>query len=181
MTLQQAPYRTQDMAGLLLARQVEEFLYAEAELLDQRRFREWLDLFTEDVRYWMPMQRNVKFGQQSRELTGEQKEISWFDEGKETLGQRVRQLESGVHWAEEPLSRVSHLVTNVQIQEASDSEVRVTSRFFVYRNRLQAETDLFVGKREDVLRRVDDDWKIARRTLILDQNVLQAKNLTIFF
>lgn len=77
MSLQQAGYRTQDMAGLLLVRQIEEFLYAEAELLDQRRFREWLDLFTEDARYWMPMQRNVKFGQQSRELTGEQDEIAW--------------------------------------------------------------------------------------------------------
>jgi 3-phenylpropionate/cinnamic acid dioxygenase small subunit len=181
MAITTTPYRTTDLAGLLLVRQIEEFLYHECELLDQRRFREWLDLFADDARYWMPMQRNVKVGQQDRELTGEQKEIAWFDEGKETLTQRVRQIESGVHWAEEPLSRVSHVVTNVEIQEASESQVRVTSRFIVYRNRLQAETDLFVGKREDLLRKVDGEWRIAHRTIILDQNVLLAKNLTIFF
>jgi 3-phenylpropionate/cinnamic acid dioxygenase small subunit len=60
--------------------------------------------------------------------------------------------------------------------------VRVKSRFLVYRNRLQDETDFFVGKREDILRRdPDTGWKVARRTIILDQNVLLAKNVTVFF
>lgn len=166
---------------MLLSWEIQQFLYAEAELLDERRFEEWLDLFTDDVRYWMPMRRNVKFGQQERENTRERQEISWFDEGKETLVQRVRQIATGVHWAEEPLSRVCHVVSNVQLLEATDSHLRVKSRFIVYRNRLQEETDFFVGKREDVLRRVDGQWRIARRAIFLDQNVLLAKNLTIFF
>jgi 3-phenylpropionate/cinnamic acid dioxygenase small subunit len=181
MAVTQARYTTQDLAGLLLVRQIEEFLYHEAELLDARRFEEWLDLFTDDVRYWMPMRRNVKFGEQDRENTREGKEISWFDEGKETLIQRVRQLATGIHWAEEPLSRVCHLVSNVELLEVSDAQVRVKSRFLVYRNRLEDETDFFVGKREDTLRKVDGEWKVARRTIILDQNTLLAKNLTIFF
>ncbi len=54
------------------------------------------------------------------------------------------------------------------------------SRFLVYRNRVETETDLLVGKREDLLRRVDGGWRIARRKIILDQNVLLAKNLTFF-
>jgi 3-phenylpropionate/cinnamic acid dioxygenase small subunit len=166
---------------LLLVRDIEEFLYAEAELLDERRFQEWLDLLTEDVRYWMPMRRNVKFGQQERENTREQLDMNWFDEGKETLSQRVRQLLTGIHWAEEPLSRVCHMVSNVQLLHVTQEEVTVKCRFLVYRNRLQDETDLFVGKREDVLRRVDRTWKIARRKILLDQNVLLAKNLTVFF
>ena len=61
-------------------------------------------------------------------------------------------------------------------------EVKVKCRFIVYRNRLQDEVDLFVGKREDILRRDSETgWKIAKRTVILDQNVLLAKNITVFF
>ena len=172
---------TGDLERLLLTREIEEFLYHEAELLDERRFQEWLDLLTEDVRYWMPMRRNLIFGEQERERTKEQQEINWFDEGKVTLTQRVQQILSGVHWAEEPASRTCHMVSNVQLLSASPTEVTVKSRFLAYRNRLETETDLFVGKREDTLRRVDGQWRIARRMIILDQNVLMAKNLTLFF
>lgn len=166
---------------LLLQREIEEFLYAEAELLDARRFTEWLDLLTDDMRYWMPMRRNVKFGETERENTHERQDMNWFDEGKPTLQQRVQQILTGVHWAEEPLSRVCHMVSNVHILEAAAHEVTVSCRFLIYRNRLQDETDFFVGKRQDVLRRVQEQWKIARRQILLDQNVLLAKNLTIFF
>jgi 3-phenylpropionate/cinnamic acid dioxygenase small subunit len=64
---------------------------------------------------------------------------------------------------------------------ASPSEVTVKSRFLVYRNRVETETDFLVGKREDLLRRVNGGWQIARRKIVLDQNVLLAKNLTVFF
>jgi len=169
-----------ELKELRLAREIEQFLYAEAELLDERRFDEWLDLFTEDARYWMPMRRNVKFGEQERENTREGEEVAWFDEGKPTLAQRVQQIKTGIHWAEEPLSRVCHVVSNVQLLTVADAEVTVKSRFIAYRNRLEDETDFFVGKREDTLRRVNGEWKIARRAVFLDQNVLMAKNLTIF-
>jgi 3-phenylpropionate/cinnamic acid dioxygenase small subunit len=170
---------------LLLTKEVEQFLYAEAELLDERRFEDWLELLTEDIRYWMPMRRNIKFGDWEREDTRERKDINWIDEGKTTLTQRVKQILTGIHWAEEPLSRVCHIVSNVQVVAISPAEgteeVTVKSRFLIYRNRVETETDFFVGKREDVLRRVGRSWKIARRKIVLDQNVLLAKNLTIFF
>ena len=181
MATEQTPTDALRLEHLLLTRDVEEFLYAEAELLDERRFKEWLDLLTDDVRYWMPMRRNVKFGEQERENTREQQDMNWFDEGKATLTQRVQQILTGVHWAEEPLSRVCHMISNVQLVHVTSTEVTVKSRFLVYRNRLQDETDFFVGKREDVLRRLEGGWKIARRKIILDQNVLLAKNLTVFF
>jgi 3-phenylpropionate/cinnamic acid dioxygenase small subunit len=63
---------------------------------------------------------------------------------------------------------------------SAPSEVTVRSRFLVYRNRVETETDVLVGKREDVLRRVDGSWRIARRVVVLDQSVLLAKNLTFF-
>ena len=174
------------IASLLLQREIEEFFYAEAELLDARRFDDWLALFTEDARYWMPMRRNVPHDYREREFTREGADVNWFDEGKDTLGRRVAQIQTGIHWAEEPPSRICHMVSNVQILRASPpgsaapSEVDVRCRFLVYRNRVETETDVLVGKREDVLRRVDGGWKIARRMVILDQSVLLAKNLTFF-
>jgi 3-phenylpropionate/cinnamic acid dioxygenase small subunit len=174
------------LTRLVLKHEIEDFLYQEAELLDARRFEEWLDLFTEDARYWMPMRRNVPHDALDRELTREGADVNWFDEGKETLVRRVRQLRTGVHWAEEPPSRICHMIANVQILQASPpgllpSEVAVKCRFLVYRNRVETETDFLVGKREDLLRRVDQRWKIARRVVVLDQSILLAKNLTFFF
>ena len=171
---------------LFLKDEIEQFLYQEAELLDERQFEDWLDLLTEDIRYWMPMRRNVKFGELDREFTREGQDINWFDEGKDTLVRRVNQILTGVHWAEEPLSRICHSVSNVQVLKATPSvsqatEVNVKCRFMIYRNRVQTETDFLVGKREEVLRSVDGQWKIAQRKIILDQNVLLAKNLTFFF
>ena len=167
------------LGHLLLVREVEELLYAELELLDEWRLDEWLELLAEDVVYWMPLRRNVKFGERERELTREQQDVAWFDEGKATLTARVKQIQTGIHWAEEPLSRVCHLVSNVQILSATPTEVVAKCRFLIYRNRVETETDFFVGKREDTLRKVDGQWKLARRKILLDQNVLLPKNLTI--
>ena len=50
------------VARLLLTQEIAQFLYAEAELLDERRHDEWLALLADDIRYWMPMRRNVKYG-----------------------------------------------------------------------------------------------------------------------
>jgi 3-phenylpropionate/cinnamic acid dioxygenase small subunit len=175
------------VARLLLTQEIAEFLYAEAELLDERRYDDWLALLTDDIRYWMPMRRNVKYGDVTgREFTREGADISWFDEGKETLTRRVRQIQTGIHWAEEPQSRIAHLVSNVQLLEATPSaaeprEVTAKCRFLIYRNRVETETDFLVGKREDTLRRAGEGWQIARRKIILDQNVLLTKNLTFFF
>ena len=170
-----------DLAGLLVRHEVQDFLYREAELLDERRYEEWLDLFTEDTHYWMPMRRNVPADEPEREFTREGADVNWFDEGKDTLTRRVAQIRTGVHWAEEPLSRICHMVSNVQVLHASDTEVGVKSRFLIYRNRVETETDVLVGKREDLLRRVNGGFKIARRKIVLDQSVLLAKNLTFFF
>ena len=169
-----------------MKQEIEEFLYREADLLDERRYEDWLALVAEDVRYWMPMRRNVKVGEAEREFTRAGQDINWFDEGKETLIRRVKQILTGMHWAEEPVSRISHMISNVRLLEVNPSpaepeEVTVRCRFLIYRNRVETETDILVGKREDLLRRADGRWQIARRKIVLDQNVLLTKNLTFFF
>jgi 3-phenylpropionate/cinnamic acid dioxygenase small subunit len=67
--------------------------------------------------------------------------------------------------------------------EAGDkaAELTVYSNFLVYRTRAETEQDLYVGARRDLLRSIAGAWKIARRKLVLDQNVLLAKNVSVFF
>ena len=167
---------------LLLREELTEFLYHEAELLDEGRFEEWLDLLSEDLAYTMPLRLNVSLGDiATRAHTRPGEEVCWFDEGKDTLRKRVAQLRTGVHWAEEPRSRVSHLVTNVRVRRVALPEVELSCRFVVHRNRVADETDFFVGRRNDTLRRNPGGWQLCRRELLLDQNVLLAKNLTLLF
>jgi 3-phenylpropionate/cinnamic acid dioxygenase small subunit len=175
--------RASDTApGPRLQWEVEQFLYREARLLDERRLAEWLDLLAEDVHYYMPIRRNVKFGDWDLEFSDPENEISYFDEGKDILTGRVRQLNTGVHWAEEPVSRFEHIVTNVEVTPADGDELEVSSKFFCYQNRLADEVNIFVGRRYDLLRRDHDTgFKIVKRKILLAQNVLLAKAINTFF
>ena len=169
---------------LLLTHEIHEFLCREADLLDERRYEEWLDLLTDDVSYWAPIRRNVQFGHWDTENTRQGLDMNWFDEGKATLRLRVRQLMSGVHWVEEPTPRVSRLISNVHdVRAVPDpehpEEVSVKYRILIYRNKLDDSTDVFAGKRHDVLRKVEGQWKIAKRAMLLDQSVLLAATMPI--
>jgi 3-phenylpropionate/cinnamic acid dioxygenase small subunit len=166
-------------------REIEDFFYKEADLLDEREYDQWLDLLTEDVVYWMPMRKNVSYADRDKDITAES-DIAWIHDDKETLRKRVKQIQTGVHWADEPVSRVSHLVTNIRLVDAisvlaEGAKATTKCRFIVYRNRLESETDFLVGRREDTLTRAHGELRIARRKIILDQSVLLAKNLTMFF
>ena len=168
---------------LLLRYEVEQFFNMEGELLDSRQFNAWLDLLADDARYWMPVATNQSFGEWDGEYTREGRDLNWFDEGKFELEQRVKQIMTGRHWAEEPISRTCHMISNLQVSDKGGGMVQSRCRFIVYRNRGEAETDFFVGKRTDKLRRNTDGegFKIAAREIYLDQSVLLAKNLTVFF
>ena len=176
-----------------LIREVEQFLYREARLLDDRRFHEWLQLFTDDVRYFMAGRSN-RYPKSSKaiaildagryvesDVTGDD-ELAILDEDKTTLAARVARLDTGMAWAEDPPSRTRHMISNVEVERCeSEAEVKVYCNFLVYRSRAETEEDFYVGARQDVLRRVGGAWKIARRRLVLDQAVLTAKNVSVFF
>lgn len=181
----EAPQGVDRTAYMLLLREIEDFLYLEADVLDARDWLRWLTFFTEDLRYWMPIRKNLAFRDRERDVTTEEEAV-WFDNNKDLLTRRVKQLMTGIHWAEEPLSRISHLVTNVRLGSAADrldegDEIEVHSKFLIYRNRLETETDILVGRRQDRVRRQDGELKISYRKILLDQNVLTAKNLSFFF
>lgn len=159
---------------------VQQFLFREARLLDERRFDEWLDLFTADTRYWMPGRFNPgATGQTGVTVPGE---LALMEDTKKTLTTRVARLATGMAWSEEPPSRTRHLITNVTVERAQNpGELLVHSNFLIYRTRLEREIDTYVGQREDILRETDGSWKIACRTILLDQSVLSTSNLSVFF
>jgi 3-phenylpropionate/cinnamic acid dioxygenase small subunit len=161
--------------------------------LDERRFHEWLQLLADDIRYWMAGRTN-RYPKTSKaisildperyvesDLTKED-ELAILDEDKATLDARVARLGTGMAWAEDPPSRTRHLISNIEVEPGdAASELRAYSNFIVYRSRAELEEDFYVGTRQDVLRRVNGALKLARRRIILDQNVLSAKNVSIFF
>lgn len=160
---------------------VEDFLFHEAELLDDRRFREWWSLFSDDAVYWMPVRKNSLTGPGEVAAELEPREGNfYFSDSKETLRLRVERLYTGTAWAESPPSRTRHLVSNVRIKGQQGDELEVHSNFLVYRTRLEHDRDLYAGGRIDRLRRAGDQFMIAHRTIILDQAILDAKNISVF-
>jgi 3-phenylpropionate/cinnamic acid dioxygenase small subunit len=168
--------------------EVEQFYYEEAELLDDGRFADWLELLADDIDYWMPTRTNRLRRQQALSIAA-RGEAAFYDETKESLAWRIRRFDSGMAWAEDPPSRTRHLVTNIVAHHVdpdvqagfTGDDLEVRSVFLVYRNRLEREENIFAGRRIDILRRTDEGLRVSRRVILLDQNVLQAKNISTFF
>jgi biphenyl 2,3-dioxygenase subunit beta len=164
-----------------LRREIEEFLYFEAELLDDRKLREWFELLADDIRYWMPIRHNLlERPEDIRDELSKPGEGFYFDDDRKSLKIRVERAYARNAWAEMPPSRTRHLITNIRIKKDDGREIEVHSNFLVYRTRMENDQDMFVGERQDVLRRIDGGFKIAKRTIILDQAVLTAKNISVF-
>ncbi|MEU6645523.1 3-phenylpropionate/cinnamic acid dioxygenase subunit beta [Saccharomonospora sp. NPDC046836] len=173
-----------DPEAVALQYSVEQFLYREADLLDTWRWRDWLDLFTDDMRYFMPVRKNRLRRQRGESEFTSGTHMAHFDDSKRSMMVRVGQMESGRHWAEDPPSRCRHLFSNVRIDESVGDvhEFGVQSNFLCYRNRLESEVDIWAGERHDILRVSDEgEFRIASRAILLDQNVILSKNLSVFF
>ena len=164
----------------LLQHEVEQFLYAEAALLDARRYRDWLALIADDIHYWMPIRRTVSAADSQREFT-KPGDMAFFDDDRTLLEMRVRKLEAGSAWSEDPPSRSRHFVSNVRIVGLAGDEVSVEVAFHLYRTRLESEVDSWIGRREDLLRRVGASFQIARRHIFLDQTVIRSANMSTIF
>lgn len=170
------------LAGVEIHFEVQQLYYREAALLDDGRYADWLELLADDLRYWAPTRTNRLRRQQALSVA-RPGEAAFYDETKESLAWRIRRFDSGMAWAEDPPSRTRHLITNVVVRQLDDEgHYAAQSAFLVYRNRLDREVDVYAGRRDDVLRRDGTgQLLIARRTVLLDQNVLLAKNISTFF
>ncbi|GAA2646246.1 aromatic-ring-hydroxylating dioxygenase subunit beta [Streptomyces vastus] len=161
--------------------EVEQFLYTEAELLDDHRYTEWIELFTDDVHYWLPTRMTRSMRERDAEVSGPDG-AAFFDDDKNFLAGRVRRLTSGQSWSEEPPSRTRRLLTNIRVTELETGELRVRSNFHVLRSRLERHQDSFFGERTDILRRTagTPGFRIARRTIVLDTTTLPAPSISVF-
>ena len=168
------------LAAMVRQHEVEQFLYEEAALLDGHRYRDWLDLFAEDATYFMPIRRTRMARELDREFT-RPGEMAFFNDTKALLAGRVTKLKTGRSWAEDPPSRTRRLITNVRVLDDDGTELTVASNFMIYRTRLNSMEDSWIGSRRDVLRRADDSFRIAARTIYLEQTVLLSRNLSNFF
>ncbi|WP_017463377.1 aromatic-ring-hydroxylating dioxygenase subunit beta [Dyella ginsengisoli] len=168
---------------LQLQHAIEQFLYGEAQLLDHRAYEAWFALFEKDMRYFMPLRTNRMLRDAELEYSGDH-DFAHFDETWETMYGRIRKVTAEVGWAENPPSRTRHLVSNIIVHETSEPDVYdVSSAFILYRNRLERQMDIFAGERRDVLRRADNDlgFRIARRTILIDQSTILSNNMSMFF
>jgi 3-phenylpropionate/cinnamic acid dioxygenase small subunit len=175
--------RTVPRVDVELQHEIEQFLYHEAQLLADREYQDWLDLFADDIHYWMPTRYNRLRREMHKEFSAPN-EAAFFDDDKDSLNRRIIRLETGMAWAEDPPSRTRHLFTNVRVVPTdAANEFEAHCNFLLYRSRLEHDVEFFVGARQDLLRRVDRGvgWEIARRKIVLDQSTLNAKNLSMFF
>jgi 3-phenylpropionate/cinnamic acid dioxygenase small subunit len=159
--------------------EVERLYSTEAFLLDERRFAEWLDLFTEDATYAVSVREAVQLREEGSALRP-YPEVPLVADDHAFTTVRVKRLETRLAHAEQPPSLTRHLVTNVLIHGGGGDELRASSHFQVYQHRPGMAEHVYYGKREDTLRRVDGQWRIAARRVALDTSLLPGP-LSIFF
>jgi dibenzofuran dioxygenase beta subunit len=150
-------------------REIESFLYLEARLLDEARYDEWLELLADDVRYWVPTRETAATLEAS--VSGEG-ELPLIDDDKSFLKARIQRIHSGLAHAETPASRTRRFLSNIEISAAADGECDVGCNLLIYQTRLERTEALYVGRREDRLRKAKGSWRIARRKIVLDQTLL---------
>lgn len=158
--------------------QAHQFLVDEAYLLDAQQYADWLDTLTEDIHYFIPVRVTTAAGAGFDTSPG----MAHFDENKYSLNRRVARFQTEHAWTEDPPSRLRHHITNVRTFACDDDQhLIVESAELLFRSRGDVnEAALISCGREDLLRRTDHHWKLARRTIYVDESVLRMQNLAVF-
>ncbi|MCH6163850.1 aromatic-ring-hydroxylating dioxygenase subunit beta [Streptomyces marispadix] len=146
----------------------EDWLYHEAELLDQWRLHDWLDLFTDDATYHVP---------DGIDDSPAPVRAALINDDRVRLEERVWRLVTGPAHAQIPRSTTRRLISNVRVAGAED-DVLVTSNFLVHEIRKGQERS-FVGQYRHRLSPAPDGWKVAARTALLQNSVLPLFNVSI--
>lgn len=157
---------------------VAKWIVDETYVLDQQRYSDWLDLLAEDIHYYMPVKVTTALGSGYDTAPG----MAHFDENKYSLSRRVARFATEHAWTEDPPSRLRHYVTNVRtFATGNDEELIVDSAVLLFRSRGDIrEAAIISAGREDLLRRTESGWKLARRHIAVDESVLRTQNLAIF-
>jgi len=148
--------------------QVEQFLYHEAQLMDEHRLDEWLALWTEPALYWVPS---------NRDEIDPKREVSLIYDDWVRLQLRVSRLKSGFAHAQEPRSRMRRVVSNIVVEETENGEIVAHSNFLLAELR-RGKQDLFAGRTIHRLLSRDGSFKLASKKVLLVNNDEPIDNLT---
>lgn len=131
---------------------VERFLFRQAEILDEQQWDDWLALFTDDGRYWMPAEK---------EQTEGTDKVNIFWEGMDLMRMRIARNNHPRAHSQAPHNRLCHVVSNVIIEsEDSNGDIVARSRFHCAEY-FRYEVRNFTGKYRHVLTKKDDGYRIA--------------------
>jgi 3-phenylpropionate/cinnamic acid dioxygenase small subunit len=149
----------------LTAAAAAEFLALEGHFIDTRQWDAWLDMFTEDVVFWVPAWKS-----EDAPTEDPDRELSLiYDVDRRALVDRVWRIRSGLSVASTPLMRTAHQVSNVVLPNPpgeSEAEVRASWTVHMF-NPANARQHVFFGLYEHTLRRVGGGWKIARKKVLV--------------
>src|SRR5215831_7238337 len=158
------------MAPDLLCR-CADLLYQEAAYLDERRWAEWLALYTEDAEFWLPA-----WDEDGRPTSDPQSQMSLiYYSSRAGLEDRVWRIQSGLSPASSPLLRTCHLITNVRVSDVVNGRPAVSSHWQVqiYRPEKQQAATYF-GFYEHVLHPHGEGLWIAKKKIILLNDVVES-------
>jgi len=153
-------------------RDIEEFLYHEARLLDEHRYDEWLDLYTDTATYWVPLERSQKDPYETSSLI--------FDDRK-LMEARVRQFRHPRRHAQTPASRTCHMLGHIEpLDSGDDGAVRVRSNFILVEFRADRQF-IYGGACEHRLVHSGAGYKIAakRIDLVNSEGVLDGISILL--
>ncbi|AHC51441.1 aromatic-ring-hydroxylating dioxygenase subunit beta [Sulfolobus acidocaldarius SUSAZ] len=155
--------------------EVLNFYYREAELLDFWKYREWLQLVTDDIEYIFYSRLNIESDSPSSQLGA-----PIIMDNRVLLEKRIERLYSEYAWAEIPKSFIRHHISNIMITEVEkENQIRVLSSVLLFRHKQDNPYyELMSYERHDVLRRIDGRWKLAKREIIPDFSLFITDNLS---
>ncbi|KEQ13121.1 aromatic-ring-hydroxylating dioxygenase subunit beta [Endozoicomonas numazuensis] len=177
--------------NLELISRVEQFYFREARILDNRQFNQWLTLLTEDIRYTIPSRHVPQPDLQKKEteafLSVEQElsqglETPYRDEDFLILSIRAMRAFKSNSWTDSPPARTRRFVSNIEVLASEQPGCfEVFSNLMVSYSRHQQDNFFYTAQRKDLIKPEEESFKIAKREVILDWNVITAPSLSIFF
>lgn len=169
-------------ASMQLTHDIQQHLYKEARLLNNEQLDLWYEGLADDLVYWAPTRENIFRKNQNKRSEFAVNRCALFDEDKNSIAIRMKRIDSGMCWTEDPPTRQVYAVSNVEaFHTERDDEFEVHSVVTLYRSRFERDESTLMGRRKDILRQENGEFKLAARLVLLQQSTLLAKNLSCFF
>jgi 3-phenylpropionate/cinnamic acid dioxygenase small subunit len=147
------------MEVLAQDRELIEFVYAEARLIDEKRLEEWYELFADDACYWVPLTRGQKSGRTENSL--------FFDD-KLLLKLRIARLKNPHAYSQAQPSWCQHILQAPAIEDrGSSTGVAVLRTAFLYVESQRDHQELYAGVAWHHLKRIGERLMIGLKKVEL--------------